>query len=140
MTSSVTHAVTDRCSVCGESFEPRRPDARYCSSACRQRAFRRRGSVTAGDTDRVTAPDRTSVTAVGVTAVAAPSVTVRVTAAERLVAILADFDAFCTAHDPANLAGLPALDFGTAEQHAVAVTAWLMRYTAYLPSTRLGAA
>ncbi len=28
------------CPVCGTTFEGRRPDARYCSSACRQRAHR----------------------------------------------------------------------------------------------------
>jgi hypothetical protein len=30
------------CNGCGESFTPKRADARYCSSACRQRAYRGR--------------------------------------------------------------------------------------------------
>jgi hypothetical protein len=30
------------CDVCGETFTPRRADARYCSPACRQRAYRKR--------------------------------------------------------------------------------------------------
>jgi hypothetical protein len=35
------------CEVCGETFEPTRTDAHYCSPACRQRAYRAR--VTAND-------------------------------------------------------------------------------------------
>jgi hypothetical protein len=31
-----------RCAVCGTSFTPKRTDARYCGSACRQRAYRQR--------------------------------------------------------------------------------------------------
>lgn len=31
-----------RCADCGESFEPQRADVRYCSGACKQRAYRRR--------------------------------------------------------------------------------------------------
>jgi hypothetical protein len=30
------------CACCGEHFEPARADARYCSTACRMRAYRRR--------------------------------------------------------------------------------------------------
>jgi hypothetical protein len=30
------------CEACGESFTPTRSDGRYCSSPCRQRAYRRR--------------------------------------------------------------------------------------------------
>jgi hypothetical protein len=30
------------CEVCGETFTPKRSDARYCSSACRQDAYRKR--------------------------------------------------------------------------------------------------
>jgi hypothetical protein len=30
------------CAVCGETFTPPRCDGRYCSSACRQRAYRGR--------------------------------------------------------------------------------------------------
>ena len=30
------------CEQCGETFEPRRADSRYCSPACRQKAYRRR--------------------------------------------------------------------------------------------------
>jgi hypothetical protein len=33
------------CEDCGELFEPRRADARYCSAACRQRAYRSRAAV-----------------------------------------------------------------------------------------------
>jgi hypothetical protein len=32
------------CPVCGADFTPRRSDARYCSGACRQRAYRERTS------------------------------------------------------------------------------------------------
>jgi hypothetical protein len=34
--------VTLACLVCGETFEPQRATARYCSPACRQRAHRQR--------------------------------------------------------------------------------------------------
>jgi hypothetical protein len=30
------------CETCGESFTPTRSDGRYCSGACRQKAYRRR--------------------------------------------------------------------------------------------------
>jgi hypothetical protein len=30
------------CAVCGTSFQPPRNDARYCSAACRQKAYRQR--------------------------------------------------------------------------------------------------
>jgi hypothetical protein len=30
------------CAMCGERFMPARSDARYCSNACRQRAWRLR--------------------------------------------------------------------------------------------------
>jgi hypothetical protein len=33
------------CAGCGNSFKPARTDARYCSAACRQRAYRERQSV-----------------------------------------------------------------------------------------------
>jgi hypothetical protein len=35
------------CEGCGETFEPKRTDARYCSAACRQRVYRKR--VTANE-------------------------------------------------------------------------------------------
>jgi len=35
------------CLSCGEKFIPPRNDAAYCSSACRQKAYRRRGRVAA---------------------------------------------------------------------------------------------
>jgi hypothetical protein len=34
------------CESCGQTFEPARTDALFCSAACRQRAYRRRGGVT----------------------------------------------------------------------------------------------
>jgi hypothetical protein len=34
--------VTATCATCGGPFVPRRADARYCSAACRQRAYRQR--------------------------------------------------------------------------------------------------
>jgi hypothetical protein len=37
---------TRSCESCGQTFEPARTDALYCSAACRQRAHRRRGGVT----------------------------------------------------------------------------------------------
>ena len=32
------------CAQCGEHFEPKRSDSRYCSSACRQKAYRERSA------------------------------------------------------------------------------------------------
>ena len=37
---------TRRCENCGQTFAPARTDALFCSAACRQRAYRRRGGVT----------------------------------------------------------------------------------------------
>lgn len=34
-----------QCDVCGEVFEPKRADARFCSGPCRQKAYRRRVTV-----------------------------------------------------------------------------------------------
>lgn len=36
------NAISFRCAVCGEEFNASRADARYCSSACRQDAYRMR--------------------------------------------------------------------------------------------------
>jgi hypothetical protein len=36
------------CQACGESFTPTRSDGRYCSSPCRQKAYRRRVSALDG--------------------------------------------------------------------------------------------
>jgi hypothetical protein len=38
-------AQTPRCRNCQRAFEPARKDARYCSNACRQRAYRQRGDA-----------------------------------------------------------------------------------------------
>jgi hypothetical protein len=38
------------CQTCGETFEPTRAAARYCSSPCRQRAYRRRTGITEDET------------------------------------------------------------------------------------------
>ena len=38
------------CATCGETFQGTRSDSRYCSSACRQRAYRHRQAVTANGT------------------------------------------------------------------------------------------
>jgi hypothetical protein len=38
------------CERCGKSYRPERSSARFCSPACRQRAYRKRISVTAGVT------------------------------------------------------------------------------------------
>src|SRR3954453_18885043 len=43
-----------RCSTCRTPFVPSRSDARTCSPACRQKAYRRRLSVTQPVTDSVT--------------------------------------------------------------------------------------
>jgi hypothetical protein len=32
------------CAGCGETFTPKRADARYCAAACKQRAYRKRGA------------------------------------------------------------------------------------------------
>ena len=32
------------CALCGAAFRPKRSHARYCSAACKQKAFRRRGA------------------------------------------------------------------------------------------------
>ena len=37
---------TRSCASCGQAFKPARTDAVFCSAACRQRAYRRRGGVT----------------------------------------------------------------------------------------------
>jgi hypothetical protein len=37
---------TRQCETCGETFEPTRTNARFCSSPCRQRAYRQRIAVT----------------------------------------------------------------------------------------------
>jgi hypothetical protein len=36
------------CEACGEAFTPTRSDGRYCSSPCRQKAYRRRVSALGG--------------------------------------------------------------------------------------------
>jgi hypothetical protein len=60
---------TRQCDSCGETFEPSRTDARYCSNACRQRAHRRRTAVTADEVrDGETFVSRNDVTARGHTA------------------------------------------------------------------------
>ena len=33
---------THECQICGKSFEPTRNDAKFCSSACKQKAYRKR--------------------------------------------------------------------------------------------------
>ena len=47
---------TRRCPTCAETFEPARADAKFCSSPCRQKAYRRR--VTADKADNVVRPDK----------------------------------------------------------------------------------
>ena len=42
---------TRKCDTCGETFEPTRTDALFCSSVCRQRAYRRRKTVTDDEID-----------------------------------------------------------------------------------------
>jgi hypothetical protein len=37
---------TATCTICGTPYQPRRSDSRYCTDACRQRAYRERLSVT----------------------------------------------------------------------------------------------
>jgi hypothetical protein len=55
---------TRQCDSCGETFDPTRTDARYCSNACRQRAHRRRTAVTADEClDGATFVSRNAVTA-----------------------------------------------------------------------------
>jgi len=44
------------CKGCGKSFEPARTDAKFCSNACRQRAYRQRGV-----TDHASAPRRITI-------------------------------------------------------------------------------
>jgi hypothetical protein len=46
------------CDQCGEAFTPTRSDARYCSSPCRQRAYRRRQATDVGAQIRLTAEMR----------------------------------------------------------------------------------
>jgi hypothetical protein len=38
----ICNGLSLRCLVCGETFEAVRADARYCSNACRQDAYRKR--------------------------------------------------------------------------------------------------
>jgi hypothetical protein len=42
---------TIACAECGEMFEPTRSDAEFCSSRCRQKAYRKRKAVTVTDDD-----------------------------------------------------------------------------------------
>jgi len=51
----VSVTVTDNlsCGQCREQFEPARSDARFCSSACRQKAYRRRVSARGSGPTRV---------------------------------------------------------------------------------------
>jgi hypothetical protein len=49
-----------QCVVCGENFAPRRADAKTCSPACRQKAYRKRVTDNCKDTQRV--PFQASVT------------------------------------------------------------------------------
>jgi hypothetical protein len=42
------HRTPRECADCGQTFQPRRVDARYCSDACRQKAYRERQSHTDG--------------------------------------------------------------------------------------------
>jgi hypothetical protein len=46
------------CDQCGRYFEPSRSDARYCSSPCRQKAYRQRQAIEAGSSFRLTAETR----------------------------------------------------------------------------------
>lgn len=39
---------TCRCDVCGDAFETHREDAKYCSAACRQLAYRERNGISRG--------------------------------------------------------------------------------------------
>ena len=39
---SYTRKKTATCITCGSDFEPKRRDAKYCSAACRQRAYVKR--------------------------------------------------------------------------------------------------
>ncbi len=59
---------TRRCPTCAETFEPARADAKFCSSPCRQKAYRRR--VTADKGARRADPDKCN----GVTATKGPYV------------------------------------------------------------------
>jgi len=43
------------CAQCGETFEPTRKDARFCSGACKQLAYRKRQAVTGRKSERVDA-------------------------------------------------------------------------------------
>jgi hypothetical protein len=51
---------------CGETFEPTRTDGRFCSSRCRQQAYRRRKGVTDDET-RTACPDGVSRNVASVT-------------------------------------------------------------------------
>jgi len=41
---------TKQCAECGETFTPKRTDSRYCSAACKQKAYRRKAEVLDGGT------------------------------------------------------------------------------------------
>ncbi|MCK6581065.1 MAG: hypothetical protein L6Q98_23470 [Anaerolineae bacterium] len=45
-----------RCKVCGKSFAPQRSTARYCSDACRKKAFRRRHPTPKVSAEPIAAP------------------------------------------------------------------------------------
>src|SRR6478735_1743736 len=40
----IARVIKRACEHCGETFQPSRSDARYCSSACKQAAWRRRAA------------------------------------------------------------------------------------------------
>jgi hypothetical protein len=55
--------VSRPCLECGEHFEPRRADSKYCSPACKQKAYRKR--VTDNEYDSRVVFDSRNATAIG---------------------------------------------------------------------------
>ena len=51
----VTGILSKPCEQCGRAFRPCRSDARFCSQACKQRAYRRRVDPDVGSAARETA-------------------------------------------------------------------------------------
>lgn len=43
--SITQHNVTARCIICNATFSPKRTDSKYCSSKCRQAAYRQRAQA-----------------------------------------------------------------------------------------------
>ena len=56
--------MTQTCADCGNTFTPARADAAYCSSACRQRAYRNRNAPSRNGSPSTARPARCAAVAI----------------------------------------------------------------------------